>query len=127
MLTPHNQSSTIPTTFNPPIPPDTQTSPNTLTLLTPLNQTSTSNSYNPKITPKKAIEIIFNCKDAHDIKDILSSDISNKTFITHNNYNHTHFFCKWFQFKAKNIKYEFEKTFDQTKNKFVAKLAKKKN
>merc|ERR1712240_814496 len=35
LLIPQNQNSTIPTTFNPPIPSVTQTSPSTLTLLTP--------------------------------------------------------------------------------------------
>ena len=42
-----------------------------------------------------------------------------KKIITYNNYDHTHYFCDWSQFKK-------DKYFDLNDKKYVAKLVKKK-
>ena len=72
------------------------------------------------------MELIFNCSNFLCITDIISNDISNKKFITYNNYDHTHYFCNWSQFKKDNKKHIFEKYFDLNDKKYVAKLVKKK-
>ena len=57
--------------------------------------------------------------------DDINDGISNKKFVTYNNYDHTHFFVTSHNLK-KTIKTFFEKQFVQNDNKFVTKIVKNK-
>ena len=66
--------------------------PNSISpIVAPIEHSTNTNNFNLK--PMKAMELILNCNDVCNITDILDKDVSNKTFLTVNNYDHKKFFC----------------------------------